>query len=81
MVFCLGFSRPCRYGGLPRRFYVEQVEEEIIGQRLGLLGEDVVFRPFDIADDANAKLWANSRNSSRRTLAGSNALARYASRS
>ena len=65
--------------GLPRRFHVEQGDEEIIGQRLGLLGEDAVFRPSDIAGDPNAKLWANPKNSSRRALAGSNALARYAS--
>jgi hypothetical protein len=62
-----------------KRFHVEQVDEEIVGQRLGVLGEDAVFRPFDIAGDPNAKLWANPRNSSRRTLAGSNAPARYAS--
>jgi hypothetical protein len=36
---------------------------------------DEPFRPSDIAGGLNAKLWANPRNSSRRTLAGSNALA------
>jgi len=32
----------CR-GGLPLRIHVEQVDEEIIGQRLGPVGEDAVF--------------------------------------
>jgi hypothetical protein len=45
-------------------FHVEQVDEEIIGQRLAVLGEDAVFRPSDIAGDPNAKLWANPKNSS-----------------
>jgi hypothetical protein len=45
-----------RAGCLPLRAHVEQVHEEVIGQRLRPLGEDAVLRPTGFAPDIIAKI-------------------------
>ncbi len=42
-------------GGLPLRVHVQQVDEEVVGQRAGLLSEDAMLRVAGIrAQDAQA---------------------------
>src|SRR5262245_50855958 len=36
-------------GGLPRRVHVEQIHEEVTGERLWPLGEDAVRRPSEVS--------------------------------